>query len=109
MNILKKNTIAKFQIVPRIDIDISKSFKIDLKNEMSQKTQSIVCSVESLPNENNAITLVSFPTGKIGDKFSYSIIQVDNNEIVSLGKLIILSETENVQDYSKKSNNKFYK
>ena len=43
---------------------------------------------------------------KIGDKISYTLLQDD--EVVLLGKILIASQTENIQDYSKKTNNKFY-
>lgn len=106
MDILKKNTSPSFEIVPRKVLDISKVFKFQLKNEMSQNKSEILANVSLLQNENYQITLVSFPLGKVGDKISYTLLQ--GNEVILLGKMLITSETENIQDYSKKTNNKFY-
>lgn len=108
MDILKQNTDPVFTIVPRYDLDELALYRIDLKNEMSQKTESIDCTLELKPNENAVLMLESFPAGKIGDKFSYSLIETVADKVVCLGRLMIVSETENIQDYSKKSNNKFY-
>ena len=106
MDILKKNTSPSFQIVPRKVLEDSKVFTFQLKNEMSQRKEDILATISLLPNENYQITLASFPTGKIGDKISYTLLQDD--EVVLLGKILIASQTENIQDYSKKTNNKFY-
>ena len=107
MDIIKKNTSPSFQIVPRKVLDLSKVFKFQLKNEMSQKMQDILAAISLLQNENYQITLATFPTGKIGDKISYTLLEDD--EVVLLGKILITTETENIQDYSKQTNNKFYK
>lgn len=107
MDILKKTTSPEFEIVPRRALDVSHVFKFQLKNEMTQKTQEILADVVFLANENYKTTMRSFPTSKIGDKFSYTIL--DDEEIVLMGKILVVGATENIQDYSKKSNNKFYK
>ena len=107
MDILKKTTSPEFEIVPRRALDVSHVFTFQLKNEMTQKTQDILGDVVFLTNENYKITMRSFPTSKIGDKFSYTLL--DDEEIVLLGKILVVGATENIQDYSKKSNNKFYK
>ena len=106
MDILKKNTSPSFQIVPRKVLNYSKIFKFQLKNEMSQKSQEILATILLLQNENYQVTLAEFPVGKIGDKISYTLLEDD--EVVLLGKILITSQTENIQDYSKKTNNKFY-
>lgn len=107
MDILKKTTSPEFEIVPRRVLDVSKVFSFQLKNEMNQKTQTILADVVFLSNENYKITMQSFPTSKIGDKFSYTLLE--DEEIVLLGRILIVGATENIQDYSKESNNKFYK
>jgi hypothetical protein len=107
MDILKKNTIPSFEIVPRKTLTISSIFNLELKNEMNQKKEVIFATISLLPNENYQITLDSFPAGKIGDKLSYTLFQ--DNEAVLLGKILIASENQDIQDYSKKTNNKFYK
>lgn len=107
MNILKINTSPIFEICPRIELNVNDAHTIVLKSEFTQAIQTISASVLLLQNENYLLTLQSFPTGKAGEKFSYTIQNLAN-EIVSLGKLMIVSEFENIQDYSKKSNNKFY-
>jgi len=106
MDILKLNTSPTFKFIPRYELSVSE-LSIKLINELNQKTQTILCTVSILPNENYNITLATFPTGKANDKFSYTLL--NGLEIVSLGKLMIVSENENVQDYSKKTVNKFYK
>jgi len=107
MDILKKTTSPEFEIVPRRVLDVSKVFTFELKNEMNQKTQTISADVVFLSNENYKITMQSFPTSKIGDKFSYTLL--DEEEAVLLGRILIVGATENIQDYSKQSNNKYYK
>lgn len=107
MDILKKTTSPQFEIVPRRVLEVSSVFTFQLKNEMTQKTQDILADVVFLSNENYQITMQSFPTSKIGDKFSY--ILLEGTEVVLMGKILIVGATENIQDYSKKSNNKFYK
>jgi hypothetical protein len=108
MDILRKNTTPAFQIVPRRQLALTDVFKITLRNESTNAKQSIICSVAILANENYQLTLTSFPTGNLGAKFSYSLLNNETNEIVSLGKLIIVAENQDVQDYSNKSNNNFY-
>ena len=109
MDILRKNTPAIFQIVPRKTLDQNLNYTIKIKNETANKTQEISLIVSLLPNENYKVTLDSFPNGKIGEKLAYEIIESVSNEVVYLGKMFIVSETESVQDYTKQNNNKFYK
>lgn len=109
MNILKQNTSPILFIIPRNN-NFGAVLKLQLVNEMNQKTQNILTTfIYNLSNENISIILASFPTGKIGDKFSYSLIDNVTSDIICLGKLMIVSQTENIQDYEKKTNNKFYK
>jgi hypothetical protein len=108
MDILKKNTSPTFQIVPRKTLDSSMILEFQLKNEMSQVKETIAASIILLENENYQIKMDSFPIGKIGDKIAYTLIDTFDNEVISLGKILIASENENIQDYSKKTNNKFY-
>ena len=91
MDILKKNTSPTFQTVPRKVLDFSKVFNFQLKNEMSQKVQDILATILLLQNENYQVTLASFPTGKIGDKISYTLLEDD--EVVLLGKILIAIQT----------------
>jgi hypothetical protein len=102
MNVLKINTSPEFEFIPRTNLT-SSTFSVEIKNENNQNTQTIECEVVKLSNENYNATLASFPNGKQGDKLSYSIPNVVN------GKFLIVSESESVQNYSKKNNNKFYK
>jgi hypothetical protein len=108
MDILRKNTIPSFQIVPRFNLSVSGVFRIELRNENTQKKQNIICSISKLQNENFNLFLDTFPTGKIGDKFSYSLFNNASNELVLMGKLIIVSENQDVQNYSNKLNNQYY-
>lgn len=109
MDILKKTTSPEFEIVPRKTLDYSRVLRFELKNEMTQKTQNVLADVVFLPNENYKVTMQSFPTSKIGDKFSYSLLDNLNDEVISLGRILVIGASENIQDYSKKNNNKFYK
>lgn len=109
MDILKLTTSPEFEIVPRKTLDASKTFKFKLINEFTKVKQDVLATIALLANENYKITLASFPTGKLGDKISYTIVDNLTSEIISLGKILIASETENIQDYSKASNSKFYK
>lgn len=110
MNILKKNTTPSFEIVPREALDTLSEYKIVLISEYKNTPkQEKNLTIQLLSNENYLITLQSFPQGKINEKFSYSIVENLSNKIVSLGKLMIVDENENIQDYTKQSNNKFYK
>lgn len=106
MDILKQNTSPQFEIVPRKKLDTAVVFKMFLISEATQAVQEINISVALLANENYTATLASFPIGKVREKFSYTILQTQ--EVVSLGKLMIISETESVQDFTTKTNNKFY-
>jgi hypothetical protein len=108
MDILRINTLPVFQIVPRRKLSVADVFKIVLRNESSNVSQSIICSATLLANENYLLTLSSFPTGSLGAKFSYSLLNNETNEIVLLGKLIIVSENQDIQNYTNKSNTNFY-
>ena len=108
MDILRKDTSPSFEIVPRSVLDIETDYIMSLKSEFSTDVQLIICTISQLPNENYQLTMQYFPVGKIGEKFSYSLSDPTTEEIVLLGKLIILSETESIQDYSKTTNTKFY-
>ena len=60
-------------------------------------------------NENisGVVHTMEIKVAKIGDKISYTLFQ--DTEVVLLGKILITTEMENIQDYSKQTNNKFYK
>ena len=110
MEVFKKDTDPVLYIVPRETLDVEVVYKLTLTNEMKRTSQTILSdTVVLLPNETYRITLSSFPTGKVGDKFSYNMSNNVTDEVVYLGKAIIVTENENIQDYSKQTNNKFYK
>lgn len=109
MDILKKTTSPTFEIVPRRALDVSRVLKFQLKNEMKQTNQEVLADVVFLQNENYQITMRSFPTSSVGEKFSYTLIDDITGEVVLMGRLLVVGASENIQDYSKKSNNKFYK
>ncbi len=106
MNILKLNTSPSFQIVPRRKLT-SQNLTIELVKEGSQTSQTINATATLLPNENYTLLLASFPNGKVNDKFSFTILE--STEIVCLGKLMIVSQTEIIQDYAKKTTSKYYR
>jgi len=109
MNVIKKNKDPYFEIVPRLSYDISEELEITLTSENNGRSQTILATSSELPNENYLIELSSFPEGKTGEKFSYSISVKATHKLLSLGKLIILSENEDVQNFSAKENTKFYR
>lgn len=106
MNIIKINSLPIFEIVPRRNLDIL-TLTIQLTSEIKNTIQTINCEATLLPNENYSLQLDTFPIGKVNEKFSYNLL--NGTEILSLGKLMIVSENEIIQDYSKKTVNKFYK
>lgn len=108
MNILKINASPSFQIVPRENMDVSRVLKVVIKNEDTQVLQEIEAGVTLLENENYQLTLDSFPDGNANEKFSYTIVDLLTNNLVSLGKFLIVAENESIQDYSNKQTNKFY-
>ncbi len=106
MNILKVNTAPSFEIVPRTNINLSNTFRIELENNFTNETQSIqINSLTLLPNENYTIVLASFPVANLDAKFSYTIKENIANNVICIGKLMVVSENENVQDYK---NNKYF-
>lgn len=102
MDILKKNTIPTFQIVSRTILDTSQPLSVEITSEFTQLKQTISASIALLENQNYQLTLSEFPTGKLYEKLSYKI------ENVCLGKMIIVSENEDIQNYAKKPNDKYY-
>lgn len=108
MNILRINTSPSFQIVPRENLDVSRLLNVAIKNEDTQEVQNINATVSLLENENYQLTLVSFPTGNQNEKFSYTITDILTNNVVSLGKILIVAEDQNIQDYTTTTTNKFY-
>lgn len=81
---------------------------VTMKNEDTQVVQAIEAAATLLSNENYQLTLVAFPEGNENEKFSYTITDIVTNNIVSLGRFLIVGETQNIQDYSTKTTNKFY-
>jgi hypothetical protein len=108
MDILKKNTTPAFQIVPRKTLNVTDVFRIEIRNESTDIIQNILCSISLLPNENYLLLLSSFPIGNFNDKFSYSLYIDPTDELVLMGKAIILSASEDVQNYSTKTNYNYY-
>ena len=106
MNILKINTTPIFEFIPRTQL-LNTNLTIEIVSESSSNVQTINCVASVLSNENYNLLLATFPTGQVNEKFSYTIF--NGLEKISLGKLILISSTEVVQDFSKKSVNKFYK
>ena len=107
MHILRKNTTPAFEIVPRKVLAVSKAFFFHLKNEYTNQTQIVESSVGLLSNENYTITMSEFPIGKINEKISFELKEETTNEIVLIGQIMIVDESEVVQDYSKKTNLKY--
>ena len=108
MDILRKNLTPSFEIVPRYALDLSKQLRFLLINENIKVASQIIAAVTLLDNENYKITFATFPVSTVGDKISYTLIDNISEKIVSLGKIMVIGETESVQNYSKILNTKFY-
>jgi hypothetical protein len=108
MNILRLNTTPVFQIVPRKTLTVTDTFKIVLRNESNNKQETILCTITLLANENYNLTLSTFPIGGLNAKFSFTLFNNVTNVTLLLGKLMIISETQSIQDYSNKTNNNYY-
>ena len=106
MYILKQNTTPEIEIVPRKVLDLNSDYVFFIRNEYTNALEQISSTIELLPNENYKVTLDDFPTGKINEKFTFEL--KEENEIVLIGQFIIVDENENVQDYSKQTNSKYY-
>lgn len=111
MDILRKNTDPVLTIIPRQEIADNLVIKFRFENEFSQAKLVVLSdTVTKLPNGLLSVLLEEIPEDvNIGDKFSYTAVDNDTDEVICLGKAIMLGETESVQDYSKADNNKFYK
>lgn len=108
MDILRINTSPIFEIVPRKKLDVLRVLKLALISEYSENTQNILCSVTLISNENYVLSLNSFPASTADEKFSYTLLDNITNEVVLMGRLMIISENETVQDYAQKTNTKYY-
>jgi len=108
MDILRKNLTPSFEIVPRYALDLSKQLRFLLINENTKVASQIIATVTLLDNENYKITFATFPLSEVGDKISYTLIDNISEKIVSLGKIMVIGETESVQNYTKILNTKFY-
>jgi hypothetical protein len=103
MNVLKKNTLPTFEIVPRRDLDTEKAHSFLAENEFTHETQFIRATIAKKINGNYNITLDEFPDG---EKLAYEIKDV--KEVVSMGKMLIIEENQSVQDYEPINSKKYY-
>ena len=108
MNILRLNTTPVFEIVPRETLAVTDTFKIVLRNESTNKQETILATITLLANENYNLTLSTFPIGGLNEKFSFTLFNNVTNVTLLLGKLMIISATQSIQDYSNKTNNNYY-
>ena len=108
MNILRLNTTPVFEIVPREILLITDTFKIILRNEGTNKQETILCTTTLLANENYNLTLTTFPIAEVNSKFSFTLFNNVTNVTLLLGRLMIISETQSIQDYTNKTNTNFY-
>jgi len=109
MDIIKRDTALVIEVVPRVLIDTGAAFTMTLKNEDKQTSQTRACTFTLLANENYNLTLNSIPTGADYSKFSYIVKNNASNEVVLRGKLMIVSENEDLQNYNRTQTNRFYK
>ena len=102
MIVLKIDTPPTFEIVPRRNLDVNKNYSAVIEDEFTHEMQVIPATIEKKTNENYNITLATFPTG---EKLAYEI--KDSDEVVSMGKMLIINPTQTIQDYEK-NNQKYY-
>jgi hypothetical protein len=102
MNVLKKDTPPIFEIVPRCDLDTAKVYTVVFFNEYTSEIQTVTATVAKLQNENYNLILSEFPNG---EKLSFEI--KDSDLVVCMGKLIIIGQSDSVQDYEA-NNNQYY-
>ena len=108
MDILRQNTTPILYLVPREDFDTGYSLSFEFTNEATDEVETIESStIEVLPNEIYKVELTSFPISEIGDKFSYNVYLSDF--LIAMGKLLISSEDDDLQNYNTNDTNDFYK
>lgn len=108
MIILKKNTPAVFYFIPRINVDTTDAFKVVLESESKKTVQNKNCTLDKQLNRSILCTIPSFPTGKIGEKFSLKVINSLSLDIIYMDKMEIMDEFQDVQNYTAKKINTFY-
>jgi hypothetical protein len=97
MKVIKLNTSFEVVIVPRIVTTIEDELILTAINEVSQFeiTQNLVFSIS---NGRLSFVIDQNANFKAGNK--YEIIIKKGNEIVYLGKLIVVKEVTDIQNYT---------
>jgi hypothetical protein len=98
MKILFLDTNYTFKFIPRIEILQNDALIVDLKNEYTKVITDNIENSFILNGNYVKITLNLLPLGaKHRDKFELSITK--NNEVVYLGKILVLNEGTDIQNY----------
>lgn len=110
MNILREDLAPLLYIIPRYKLAEDIVLKFVFINEGTGEVEEILSnSTLLISNETTEVELLKIPDGKAGDKFSYIATDNATNTIVSLGKAMVVSENEDIQDYSRNATNNLYK
>jgi hypothetical protein len=105
MKILFLDTALIFKVVPRIYPLFNDILVLELRNELTGAifTPNFTFSID----EYLTITIDSIADFEVQNKYNFKII--NNNEIISSGKILILKEGTSVQDYQyQEQKNEYY-
>lgn len=110
MNILREDLAPLLYIAPRYKLASDVVLKFVFTNEGTGEVEEILSnSALLISNETTEVELLKIPDGKTGDKFSYIATDNVTSSVVCFGKAMLVSENEDIQDYSRNSTNNFYK
>ena len=107
MKVLFLNTPLIFKVVPRVYTFQSDNISLYLRNEMTNEaiTPEITYTLDNYLN----VTIVDQPTD-FAIQNKYEVIIYNDNDVIYMGKMIVLKEGTNVQDYEYKTqNNEYFK
>lgn len=105
MKVLFLDTDLNFKVIPRSYPLLTDSLELTLRNEQTDLTftSDITFTIDNYLN----ISIVSQPIDfKAQNK--YEVMIKNNSEIIFLGKLIVLKEGTDVQNYEYKTQNNEY-
>ena len=107
MKVLFLDTPLVFSVVPRVYPLISDTLSLHLRNEMSNEV--INADIEFTINDYLNVTIVNKPTD-FAIQNKYEVIIYNETTIIYIGKLIVLKEGTDVQNYEYKTqNNEYFK
>lgn len=110
MKVIKLNQLEQFKCVPRQYPNSTDELSVKLKNELTDTTIDLVFTF-SVSTSYLTIGITDVPADfESGNKYEITIRNItNNNSLVYLGKLLIVDENTDVQNYEYKqqSNSRF--